>query len=40
MKPQTLWALALAAGCAALAPAWRDPALAQAWLTLATLCGG
>lgn len=40
MKPQALWALALAAGCAALAPAWRDPALAQAWLALATLCGG
>ncbi|MGC3986274.1 MAG: hypothetical protein QM777_17025 [Pseudorhodoferax sp.] len=40
MKPQVLGALALAAGCAALAPAWRDPALAQAWLMLAALCGG
>ncbi|WP_326537046.1 hypothetical protein [Pseudorhodoferax sp.] len=40
MKHHTLWALALAAGCAALAPAWHDPALAQAWLALATLCGG
>ncbi|RCW75442.1 hypothetical protein [Pseudorhodoferax soli] len=40
MKAQALWALALAAACAAMAPAWRDPALAQAWLTLAALCGG
>ncbi|WP_268245946.1 hypothetical protein [Pseudorhodoferax aquiterrae] len=40
MKGPVLWALALAGCCAALAPAWRDPTLAQAWLTLATLCGG
>ncbi|CAN7689618.1 hypothetical protein LJR039_005586 [Pseudorhodoferax sp. LjRoot39] len=40
MKGSWLWASALAAACAALAPAWRNPALAQAWLQLATLCGG
>lgn len=40
MKQHLLWALVLAAACAALAPAWRTPALAQAWITLAALCGG
>lgn len=39
MKRHVFSALALAAGCAALAPAWHDPALAQAWLALMALCG-
>jgi hypothetical protein len=40
MKHHLHWAVALAATCAALAPFWRDPGLAQTWLALAVLCGG
>lgn len=31
--------LVLALACAAVLPAWRSPALAQAWLALMSLCG-